>query len=58
MAITPEQKELARHRFNRAEETLKESIDTLARQSVSLSINRAYYINIHNFYNSESHKKR
>ena len=43
MAITPEQKELARHRFNRAEETLKESIAALARQSVSLSINRAYY---------------
>lgn len=43
MALTPEQKELARHRFERAEETLRESIDALARQNVRLSINRAYY---------------
>lgn len=43
MAITPAQKELARHRFERAEETLRESIDALSRKNFRLSINRAYY---------------
>jgi len=43
MAITPEQKALALHRFQRAEETLSEAADALAQKNFRLSINRAYY---------------
>lgn len=43
MDISPEQKELVRHRFERAKETLNESIDELSRKNIRLAINRAYY---------------
>src|SRR3989338_6102724 len=43
MAITPEQKALARHRFERAETALNEAIDELSRNNYSLTVNRAYY---------------
>lgn len=43
MAITPEEKSLARHRFDRAVETLNEAIDELSRENFRLTVNRAYY---------------
>lgn len=43
MDISPEQKELARHRFERAKETLDESLDVLASKNIRLAVNRAYY---------------
>jgi len=43
MAITPEQKALARHRFERAETTLLEAQDELSRKNHRLTVNRAYY---------------
>lgn len=43
MDINHEQKELARHRFERAKETLNESLDELARKNIRLTVNRAYY---------------
>jgi uncharacterized protein (UPF0332 family) len=43
MALTPEQKALAKHRFERAETTLSEAIDELARKNFRLTVNRAYY---------------
>ncbi|OGL42337.1 MAG: hypothetical protein A2042_05475 [Candidatus Schekmanbacteria bacterium GWA2_38_11] len=43
MAITPEQKALARHRFERAETSLNEAIDELSRNNFRLTVNRAYY---------------
>jgi uncharacterized protein (UPF0332 family) len=43
MALTPEQKALAIHRFQRAEETLKEAFDELSRKNFRLAVNRAYY---------------
>lgn len=41
--MIPEQKTLARHRFERAELTLKEAIDELSRKNFRLTVNRAYY---------------
>jgi uncharacterized protein (UPF0332 family) len=41
--MIPEQKTLARHRFGRAELTLKEAIDELSRKNYRLTVNRAYY---------------
>jgi uncharacterized protein (UPF0332 family) len=43
MALTLEQKELARHRFGRAETTLSEAVDELSRKNFRLAVNRAYY---------------
>jgi len=43
MAITPEQKALARHRFERAETAFNEATDELSRNNYSLTVNRAYY---------------
>ena len=43
MAITPEQKALAIHRFQRAETTLEEAVDELSRKKFILAVNRAYY---------------
>ncbi|MCL4455993.1 MAG: HEPN domain-containing protein [Nitrospirae bacterium] len=43
MALTPEQKSLAVHRFQRAEDTLKEAKDELSRKNFRLAVNRAYY---------------
>ncbi|NCO68877.1 MAG: antitoxin [Nitrospirae bacterium CG_4_10_14_3_um_filter_44_29] len=43
MALTPEQKSLASHRFQRAEDTLKEAKDELSRRNFRLAVNRAYY---------------
>ena len=43
MAITPEQKALAIHRFQRAETTLDEAVDELSRKNFRLAVNRAYY---------------
>lgn len=43
MSLTPEQKALAIHRFQRAEETLNEAIDELSRKNLRLTVNRAYY---------------
>ncbi|GFP32169.1 hypothetical protein HKBW3S42_00474 [Candidatus Hakubella thermalkaliphila] len=43
MALTPEQKELAKHRFERAKTTLNEAIDELSRKNFRLAVNRAYY---------------
>lgn len=41
--MIPEQKTLARHRFGRAETTLKEAIDELSRMNFRLTVNRSYY---------------
>lgn len=43
MALTPEQKALAKHRLERAETTVGEAIDELSRKNLRLSVNRAYY---------------
>jgi len=43
MVITPEQKGLAIHRFERSEETLKESTDALSLKNFRLTVNRSYY---------------
>ena len=43
MVVTPEQKALARHRLQRAQETLEEAFDELARNHFRLAVNRAYY---------------
>ncbi len=43
MALTPEQKALAKHRLERAETTLCEAMDELSRKNFRLSVNRAYY---------------
>jgi len=43
MVITPEQKALAKHRFERAETTLNEAVDELKRSNYRLTVNRAYY---------------
>jgi len=43
MSLTPEQKALARHRFDRAESTIGEAIDELSRRNFRLAVNRAYY---------------
>jgi uncharacterized protein (UPF0332 family) len=43
MALTPEQKSLAAHRFQRAGDTLKEAKDELSRKNFRLAVNRAYY---------------
>jgi uncharacterized protein (UPF0332 family) len=43
MALTPGQKALAIHRFQRAEETLNEAFDELSRKNFRLTVNRAYY---------------
>ena len=43
MALAPEQKALAIHRFQRAEETLNEAFDELFRKNFRLTVNRAYY---------------
>lgn len=43
MAVTPEQAALARHRFERAEATLREAQDELSRGNHRLTVNRAYY---------------
>ena len=43
MALTPEQKALAEHRFQRADATLKEAIDALSGKNFRLTVNRAYY---------------
>lgn len=40
--MTPEQKALAKHRFERAEATLNEAADELSRKNLRLSVNRAY----------------
>lgn len=41
--MIPEQKELAIHRFKRAETTLNEAIDALSRKNFRLTVNRSYY---------------
>ena len=41
--MIPEQKALARHRFERGETTLNEAIDELSRENFGLTVNRAYY---------------
>lgn len=43
MALTPEQKGLAKHRLERAEATLNEALDELQRKNFILTVNRAYY---------------
>lgn len=43
MSLSPEQKALARHRFERAECTVGEAIDELSRMNFRLAVNRAYY---------------
>lgn len=43
MALSPEQKALAAHRFERAEATLTEALDELSRNNFRLAVNRAYY---------------
>jgi uncharacterized protein (UPF0332 family) len=43
MAVTPEQAALARHRFERAEATLREAQDELSRGNHRLTVNRSYY---------------
>jgi uncharacterized protein (UPF0332 family) len=43
MALTPEQKELAKHRFERSETALSEAMDELSRKNFRLTVNRAYY---------------
>ena len=43
MALTLEQKALAKHRFERAETTLDEAIGELSRKNYRLTVNRAYY---------------
>lgn len=43
MVITPEQKILAKHRFERAESTLNEATDELSRNNFRLAVNRSYY---------------
>lgn len=44
MVVTSEQKELAKHRFERAKETLIEAIEELSRKNFRLTVNRAYYV--------------
>lgn len=41
--MTPEQKALALHRFERAETSLQEAKDALVRKNQRLAVNRAYY---------------
>ena len=41
--MTTEQKALAFHRFERAETSLQEAKDELARKNFRLAVNRAYY---------------
>ena len=41
--MTPEQKALAFHRFERAETSLQEAKDELTRKNPRLAVNRAYY---------------
>ena len=43
MAVTPEQKALARHRLQRAQESLDEAVHELSRNHFRLAVNRAYY---------------
>ncbi|MBF0566243.1 MAG: HEPN domain-containing protein [Nitrospirae bacterium] len=43
MALTPEQRALANHRFERAVRTLEESEDELSRNNFRLSVNRSYH---------------
>ncbi len=43
MPLTPEQKALARHRFERSESTVAEAMDELSRRNFRLAVNRAYY---------------
>jgi uncharacterized protein (UPF0332 family) len=43
MVITKEQKALALHRFQRAEEALGEAQEELSRKNLRLTVNRAYY---------------
>ncbi len=43
MALTVEEKALARHRLDRAEDTLRESREELSRSNFRLTVNRAYY---------------
>jgi len=43
MAVTTEQKALAKHRFERAEATLNEAVEELSRNNFRLTVNRAYY---------------
>ncbi|PIP37533.1 MAG: antitoxin [Desulfobacterales bacterium CG23_combo_of_CG06-09_8_20_14_all_52_9] len=43
MAVTPEQKALLLHRFERAESTLAEAVEELSRGNFSLTVNRSYY---------------
>jgi len=43
MALIPENKALAKHRFERAETTLNEAVDELSRNNFRLAVNRAYY---------------
>lgn len=43
MAVTPVQAALSRHRFERAEATLREAQDELSRGNYRLTVNRAYY---------------
>ncbi len=43
MAVTPEQKGLAKHRFERSETTLNEAKDELSRKNYRLAVNCAYY---------------
>lgn len=41
--MTPEEKALALHRFERAETSLQEARDALVRKNPRLAVNRAYY---------------
>lgn len=43
MAVTPEQRALALHRFERAETALQEAQAELSRSNYRLTVNRAYY---------------
>lgn len=43
MALTIEEKTLAKHRLNRAEDTLREAREELSRSNFRLAVNRAYY---------------
>ncbi|MBI3754054.1 MAG: HEPN domain-containing protein [Deltaproteobacteria bacterium] len=43
MALTVEEKTLAKHRLDRAEDTLREAREELSRSNFRLAVNRAYY---------------
>ncbi len=50
MSLTPEQKALARHRFDRAESTIGEAIDELSRRNFRLAVNWKNFLKFKRFH--------